>query len=95
MYARVARFTGVDPEALRTNVEMMSKASGPPEGVPGKAFKLLADEASGTVLAIGFFDTEADMRQGDSVLDSMTPLGGDMGSRASVDLCEVKLELEA
>ncbi len=73
----------------------MRERTGPPEGVPGKAFTLLADEASGTVLAIGFFDTEEDMRTGDEMLNSMSPPAGEMGSRASVDLCEVKLELQA
>jgi hypothetical protein len=94
MYARVARFTGADPEAIQENVERMRDSDGPPEGVPGKALTLLADESNGTVIAIGFFETEEDMRQGDSVLNSMTPPGAEMGTRASVDLCEVKLELE-
>ena len=95
MHARVARFTGVDAEKLERNIADMRERTGPPEGVPGKAFTLLADEASGTVLAIGFFDTEEDMRTGDEVLNSMSPPAGEMGTRASVDLCEVKLELQA
>ena len=95
MYARVARFTDVDAEQLEKNISDLRGRTGPPEGVPGKAFKLLADEASGTVLAIGFFDTEEDMRTGDEVLNTMTPPAGAMGTRTSVDLCEVKLELQA
>ncbi len=95
MYARVARFTDVDAKKLEENIADMRERTGPPEGVPGKAFTLLADEASGTVLAIGFFDTEEDMRTGDEVLNSMSPPAGEMGTRASVDLCEVKLELKA
>ena len=59
------------------------------------AFTLLADEANGTVVAIGFFATEEDMRTGDEVLNSMSPPTGEMGTRTSVDLCEVKLQVEA
>ena len=97
MYARVARFTGADPEMLRRNVEGIRErsASGPPEGVPGTAFKLLADEANGTVIAIGFFETEEDMKTGDATLNEMSPPEGEMGSRTSVDLCEVKIDVSA
>ena len=97
MYARVARFTGADAESLEKNVAEIRErsASGPPEGVPGKAFTLLADEANGTVVAIGFFETEEDMRTGDETLNSMSPPAGAMGTRASVDLCEVKIQVEA
>jgi hypothetical protein len=96
MYARVARFTGADQEQVEKNIAGIRErsASGPPEGVPGKAFTLLADKANGTVLAIGFFETEEDMRKGDEVLNSMSPPSGDMGTRASVDLCEVEIQIQ-
>lgn len=97
MYARVARFTGVDRESMERNLDGIREqsAEGPPEGVPGKAFTLLADKESGTVVAIGFFETEEDMRQGDKVLNEMSPPEGSMGSRSSVDLCEVAIQIEA
>lgn len=97
MYARVARFTDADAESLEKNVAEIRErsASGPPEGVPGTAFTLLADAANGTVIAIGFFETEEDMRTGDEVLNSMNPPAGAMGARASVDLCEVKIQVQA
>ena len=97
MYARVARFTGGDAESLKRNVDEIREqsASGPPEGVPGTAFTFLADEASGTTIAIAFFATEDDMRTGDATLNTMSPPAGAMGTRASVDLCEVKLQVEA
>lgn len=94
MYARVARFTGADADAINENVKRMEESDGPPEGVTGKALTMLADEANGTVIVIGFFETEDDLRSSHEVLNSMTPPGGGMGTRASVDLCEVKLELE-
>lgn len=95
MYARVARFTNANSDALEENISRMRESSGPPEGVRSNALTLLADEANGTIIAIGFFETEEDMRDGDKVLNSMTPPGGEMGTRTSVDLCEVKLELQA
>ncbi len=97
MYARVARFTGADQESMEKNIAGIRErsASGPPEGVPGKAFTLLADKANGTVVAIGFFETEEDMRKGDETLNEMSPPEGSMGSRASVDLCEVEIQIQA
>lgn len=97
MYARVARFTGGDPEAVQQALDSIRQAAeqGPPEGVNGKAFKLMVDRDSGSVVAIGFFETEDDMRQGDRVLDEMSPPEGSMGSRSSVDLCEVAVDVEA
>lgn len=99
MYARVARFTGADAESLEKNVagirERVEAEEGPPPGVPSTAFKFLADEANGTVVAISFYETEEDMRKGDETLNTMSPPAGAMGERASVDLCEVKIEAEA
>jgi hypothetical protein len=97
MYARVARFTGADQEQMEKNVAAIRErsAEGPPEGVPGKAFTLMADKANGTVVAIGFFETEEDMQQGDRVLNEMSPPEGSMGSRSSVDLCEVEIQIQA
>ncbi len=97
MYARVARFTGADAESLQKNVARIQEdaGSGPPEGVPGKAFSFMVDEANGTVVAIVLFESEEDMRTGDATLNSMSPPEGEMGTRASVDLCEVKVQVEA
>lgn len=96
MYARVARFTGADSGAIERNVAQIRQdaASGPPEGVPGKRFLFLTDKENGTVVAIGFFDTEEDMRTGDAVLNDMSP-PEEMGARSSVDLTEVEIEVEA
>ncbi|MDQ3571897.1 MAG: hypothetical protein M3383_03435 [Actinomycetota bacterium] len=97
MYARVVRFTGLDADALETNLAGIRERSegGPPEGVPAKALKILADKENGTMLAVSFFETEADMRTGDATLSEMTPpAGADAGTRASVDLCEVAIERE-
>jgi hypothetical protein len=97
MFARVARFTGAEAESLQKNLDAIREesGSGPPDGVPAKSLTLMADEAAGTVVAIALFETEEDLRKGDEVLNSMSPPEGPMGTRSSVDLCEVKLEVEA
>ncbi len=62
--------------------------------IPGSGMKLLLDESQSSAVFAAFFETEEALRAGSAVLDQMdsseTP-----GTRASVDLCEVKLEREA
>lgn len=62
-----------------------------PEHVDASGFELLFDESQGTALFIGYFETEQKLRDANEVFDAMdasqTP-----GSRASVDLCEVKAQ---
>ena len=96
MHARVAKFDHGDAEGQARAIAAISEdaASGPPEGVPATGFLLLADKENADTYAIGFFDSEEDMRTGDATLTSMTP-PDDMGSRASVSLCEVALKIEA
>ena len=67
--------------------------SGPPEGVPSKAFQFLTDKANGTAVAISFYATEEDMRTGDEVLNSMDP-AEPMGTRVSVDMAEVAVDVK-
>jgi hypothetical protein len=91
MYARVVRFTGVAPERIAEIVSQVEESDGPPPGVDSSGFKLFVDEAQGTAVFVGFFETEEKMRDASAVFDQMdsseTP-----GTRASVDLCEVKVE---
>jgi hypothetical protein len=91
MYARVVRFTEVAPERIAEIVGQVEEADGPPPGVDSSGFKLFVDEAQGTAVFVGFFETEEKMRDASAVFDQMdsseTP-----GTRASVDLCEVKVE---
>jgi hypothetical protein len=96
MYARVARWEGAEAEAMkRTAEEIGSQAeSGPPEGVPAKGLLLLQDPEGGKVMAISFFETEEEYRQGDQTLNSMNPPGEGLGSRVAVDKYEVALEIE-
>jgi len=95
MYARVATWKGGNAEAIRAASEEIGSraASGPPEGVPSVGFTLLVDPEGGRALAIGLFKTEEDLRAGDAVLSEMTPPGEGMGTRASVDVYEVAVDV--
>jgi len=94
MYARVVRFTDVTPERINEVIARVEEADGPPPGVDSTAMKLFVDESQGTAIFVGFFETEDKMREASAVFEQMdsseTP-----GSRASVDLCEVKVERSA
>lgn len=98
MYARVARFEGADAAALEDSAARIrseaESAGGPPEGVPAKGLLLLQDTAGGKAMAISFFESEDDYRQGDETLNSMSPPGGGMGQRVAVDKYEVAVEIE-
>ncbi len=91
MYARVVRFTDVSPERIAEVVSRVEESDGPPPGVDSSGFKLFVDEAQGTAIFVGFFETEEKMRDANAVFEQMdasqTP-----GTRASVDLAEVKIE---
>ncbi len=94
MHARVVRFTDVSPDRIAEIVARIEEQDGPPPGVDASGMKLLVDESQGSAIFVGFFETEEKMREASAVFDQMdssdTP-----GTRASVDLCEVKIEREA
>jgi hypothetical protein len=92
MYARVVRFTGADAAGIEQNLASIRDNPAPPEGVESSRFLFLADRANGTAVAISFHDTEDQMRASDRVLNEMSP-DTPMGTRASVDLTEVELDL--
>jgi hypothetical protein len=98
MYARVVRFEGSDAETLeQTASEIRARAEsqgGPPEGVPAKGLLILNDGENGRRLAISFFETEEDYREGDETLNSMSPPGEGMGNRVSVEKLELAVHVE-
>ncbi|HEY7121017.1 MAG TPA: hypothetical protein VH329_00530 [Solirubrobacterales bacterium] len=94
MYARVVRFTDVDPDRIAAIQQRIEENDGPPEGVISTGMKLLFDESQGTAVFVGFFDTEENMRESGEVLEAMDP-EETPGTRASIDLCEVKVEADA
>jgi hypothetical protein len=94
MYARVVRFTDIKPDRIDAIAQRVKENDGPPEGVVATGFKLLVDDAQSTAIFVGFFETEEDMRKSAEVLEAMDP-GDTPGTRASIDMCEVKVEAEA
>ncbi len=91
MYARVVRFTEVTPERISEIAAQVEESDGPPPGVASSGFQLLVDETQGTAIFVGFFETEEKMRDASAIFEQMDP-SETPGTRASVDLCEVKAE---
>ena len=94
MHARVVRFTDVTPERIAEITQRVQQSDGPPEGVESHHFKLLADDSNGTAIFMAFFDDEAKMQAANEIFEAMDA-GDTPGTRASVDLCEVKIERTA
>src|SRR4029077_1856715 len=97
MCARVATFEGGDGAKAAAEIRSRDEAQGgPPPGLPAKKLLILNDASNQKTLAIAFFETEEDYRQGDATLSSMSPPAGEnsMGERAGVEKFEVVLELE-
>ncbi len=91
MYARVVRFTDVDPDHLAGRLAE-AEQSGPPVDIPAKSVQILHDEDQRTAVVIQLFETSEDMATAEGALDAMDP-GDTPGTRASIDRCEVKAEL--
>jgi hypothetical protein len=91
MYARVVRFTDVTAERISEIVARVEEQEGPPPGVDSTGLELFVDEAQGTAIFVGYFETEHKMRDASVIFEQMdaseTP-----GTRASADLCEIKLQ---
>ena len=94
MYVRVVRFTDVSAERLEELLARINEAEGPPPGVPTTGLEILFDQDQGTAVVLQLFDTAEDMRIGGEAFAAMDP-GETPGTRASVDMCEKKLELTA
>jgi hypothetical protein len=92
MYTRVVRFTDADPERVQQLLERVRASGGPPPGVNATGLRILVDESQHTAVVVQEFSSAEDMAQAAKVLDAMdsseTP-----GTRASIDECELKLEL--
>ena len=83
MYARVATFEGGDGAKAAAEINARNEAEGgPPPGLPAKRLMILSGEG-GKSLAITFFETEEDYRQGNETLNSMSPplTGGRSGTQ--------------
>ena len=91
MYVRVVRFTDVTSERVDELLARIEEADGPPPDVPTTGLQMLFDESQGTAVVLQFFDTADDMQIGDQAFGAMDP-SETPGTRASVDMCELKLE---
>ena len=93
MYARVVRFTDIDRQRIEDMKGQIESGEDAPEGMPSSTLRMFIDESQGTAGVIMFFESEADMRKADEVLNAMdstdTP-----GTRASVDQGEVLIETQ-
>jgi copper homeostasis protein CutC len=93
MHVRVVRFTGVSAERIGSSVERIQQSGGPPPGVRAKGLDLLYDEDQETAVVLQYFESVEDMQAAGAVLGAMdaseTP-----GARASVDVCETRLEMK-
>jgi len=94
MYARVVRFTDVTDDRIEEIKNRISENDGPPEGVESTGIKFVYDKEQDSVVVIQFFETEEKMRDAAAVFDQMDP-SETPGTRASVDLCEIKAEATA
>jgi hypothetical protein len=94
MYVRAVRFTDVSAERMQQMEARIKEAGGPPPGVPSTGLTVLFDESAGTAVVLQRFETAADMEEGAKVFAAMD-VADTPGTRASVDACEVRLELEA
>ena len=91
MYARVVRFTDVDPERIEDRLEGRME-EGAPEGVTASGLQLLHDAEQRTAVVIQLFETAEDMSSSEAALSGMDP-SDTPGSRASVDRCEIKVDM--
>ncbi len=91
MYVRVVRFTDVSAERIKGVLARIEESGGPPPDVPATGLKMLVDEAQGTAVVLQYFATEEDLKAGAAAFSAMDP-SDTPGTRASVDMCELKLE---
>jgi hypothetical protein len=92
MYARVVRFTDVDSDHLAGRLGDAEAREGPPVDIPAKSVQILHDADQRTAVVIQLFETAEDMEAAEGPLDAMDP-ADTPGTRASVDRCEIKVEL--
>ncbi len=84
----------MNAERMEGLLARIKESDGPPPDVPTTGLTMLFDGAEGTAVVLQHFATAEDMNAGAQAFSAMdaseTP-----GTRASVDTCELKLELKA
>jgi hypothetical protein len=94
VHVRVVRFTDVTAERMNELLGRLDEAGAPPADVPIKGLQVLVDEAQGTAVVLQHFDSAADMQAGSEFFAAMDPTETP-GTRVSVDMCELRRELNA
>lgn len=103
MYARIARFEGgkgadIDAEIkdMRKDIEAFRRgergAYSPDLTSTISRLEVFADRSSGNAAVVVYCETEAQLREADRILDSMSPRNADWGKRVSADTYEVVLD---
>ena len=92
MYARVVRFTDVDPDHLAGRLDEVEEREGPPVDIPARGVQILHDPDQRTAVVIQIFETADDLSAAEGALHAMDP-ADTPGTRASIDRCEIKAEV--
>ena len=92
MFVRVVRFTDVDEDRVSRLLARVESEGGPPPGVTASGMQFLFDREQRTAVVLQHFASEADMEESAKVFAAMDP-EETPGTRASVDACELRLEL--
>jgi hypothetical protein len=93
MFVRAVRFTDVDPEKIQALLARVEESGGPPPGVDTTGVQFLVDENQGTAVVLQHYPTAEAMAEGEKVFSAMDA-GETPGTRTSVDMCELKLDLK-
>jgi hypothetical protein len=94
LYARIVRFTDVDPDHLAGRLAEIESRDGPPADIAAKGIQILHDPDQRTAVVIQLFESADDMAAAEGPLDEMDP-ADTPGTRASIDRCELKANLGA
>lgn len=94
MHVRVVRFTDVDPGRMDEMKARISESDGPPEGVTATGMQVFVDRDQRTAVVVQHYASAEDMASSEQALDAMDP-SDTPGSRASVDRCELLVEISA
>jgi hypothetical protein len=89
MYARIVRFTDVDPDHLASR---LAESDSPPVETAATAVQVFHDADQRTAVVIQQFDSADDMAAAESAFDAMDP-SETPGTRASIDRSELKAEM--
>lgn len=92
MFVRVVRFTDVSPQRIEEIDARIKESDGPPPDIPATGLQILVDKDQGTAVVLQLFKTAEDMATGAKAFAAMDP-SETPGTRASVDMCEMKLDL--